>query len=153
MAHVRAIRVLERSYITGTGDIILAGAVAGYLPFSDQLTAGDTVDYAIERTVNGLPVNEFEFGVATFQTGPTRLVRTAPQVEGGSAGPGVLVSFTAGPKKVASVVFPQAASGSTTQRFPFKKHDGSTGDIDLTGDTELPFFNAAGASKPIPLTT
>lgn len=152
MAHVRAIRVLERSYITGTGDIILAGAVDGYLPFSDQLTAGDTVDYAIERTVNGLPVNEFEFGIATFQTGPERLVRVAGDVEGGSAGPGVLVSFTAGPKKVASVVFP-SAGGSGSQFFPFKKADGTDSSIDLTGDTELPFFNAAGASKPIPLTT
>lgn len=111
MAYKRAIRALERASFTGTGDILLSGAVTGYLPFSGQMAAGDTCDYAVERQDRfGFPAAEFEVGTGTFQTGPARIVRTAGGVVNGSAGPGVLVNFTAGPKKVADVVMPQSAS-------------------------------------------
>lgn len=121
MAHKHPIRALERSYITGTGDIILAGRVQGYLALSVELADGDTFDYAIARTVNGQPVDEFEFGVGTYRTGPARVVRSPTN---GSAGAATLVNFTAGPKRIGSVVFPDlggsGGSGMPTGGSPDK---------------------------------
>lgn len=102
MAFRREARILERSYITGTGDIILAGAVDGYFSFGHRLADGDTFDYAIERTVAGLPVDEFEYGLGTFRTGPDRIERSVR----GSSNADALVDFQTGPKKVSLVVQP-----------------------------------------------
>lgn len=115
MAYRRENRILERSYITGTGDIILAGEVAGYFPFSHRLADGDTCDYAIERTEMGLPVDEFEVGIATFRTGPARLERTTVVA---SSNADALVSFTTGPKKVALIILAESQDQERYVEFP-----------------------------------
>ena len=42
-------RVKETTTTTGTGDITLAGAVAGFQAFSDVLSDADTTYYAISN--------------------------------------------------------------------------------------------------------
>lgn len=103
-------RVKETSTTTGTGNITLAGAVAGYRAFSSVLSVSDTVYYCIQGQTPG----EWESGVGTY-SGVDTLTRTTP-LAGSAATP---VSFSAGTKDVfitvASALFtalPVKASGA-----------------------------------------
>src|SRR4051794_28822928 len=70
-----ASRVKETSATSGTGALSLAGAVAGFQPFSAiaGIATGDTVEYAIEDTTAGA----WEEGLGTYTAGsPPTLTRT-----------------------------------------------------------------------------
>ena len=83
--------VAETSVTTGTGDMELAGAVAGFRAYSDVLSDGDTVPYAISYG------DEFETGLGTWNETTGRLERTAVFQ---SSNNNNKVSFSAGTKKV-----------------------------------------------------
>lgn len=69
-------RIHETSTTQGTGSYVLAGAVAGHLPFSSRLSAGDEVWYlATDGTA-------WETGVGTYQvSGSTRLLERTTIIE------------------------------------------------------------------------
>ncbi|MFC3074859.1 hypothetical protein [Shinella pollutisoli] len=83
--------VAETSVTTGTNDMELAGAVAGFRAFSDVLANGDTVPYAISYG------DEFETGLGTWNASTGRLERTAVYQSSNNDNK---VSFSAGTKKV-----------------------------------------------------
>jgi hypothetical protein len=91
MALVIADRVRETSTTTGTGDIVLGGAVAGFVSFSSVLANTDTTYYGI---VGG---NSWEVGVGTYSTATNSLSRTVVLA---SSNGGSLVSFGSGTKAV-----------------------------------------------------
>lgn len=91
MPHLLADRVKETTVTTGTGNIALAGAVAGFRAFSAVLANNDTTLYAIVHTT----ASEWEVGLGTWLTGNT-LVRTTLI----ASSTGALVSFSAGTKNV-----------------------------------------------------
>ncbi|TNE60831.1 MAG: hypothetical protein EP335_17480 [Alphaproteobacteria bacterium] len=64
-------RVREYTTTVGTGDITLAGAMAGFVGFADAFADGDTVSYVVEDGDN------YEIGTGTFTAG--RLLRTLVQ--------------------------------------------------------------------------
>lgn len=65
--------VKETTTTTGTGTITLAGAVSGFLAFTDVLADGEQVDYMIDDA-NG----NREYGIGTFTASGTTLARTTP---------------------------------------------------------------------------
>jgi hypothetical protein len=91
MALVIADRVRETSTTTGTGDIVLGGASAGFVPFSSVMANTDTTYYGI---VGG---NSWEVGVGTYSTATNSISRT---VVLSSSNGGSLVSFGSGTKAV-----------------------------------------------------
>lgn len=91
MALVIADRVRETSTTTGTGDIVLGGAVAGFISFSSVMANTDTTYYGI---VGG---NSWEVGVGTYSTANNSISRT---VVLSSSNGGSLVSFGSGTKNV-----------------------------------------------------
>jgi len=91
MALVIADRVRETTTTTGTGDIVLGGAVAGFVPFSSVLANTDTTYYAV---VGG---NSWEVGVGTYSTATNSLSRTVILA---SSNGGTIVSFGSGTKAV-----------------------------------------------------
>ena len=104
MAHLLADRIKETTTTTGTGNITLAGAVAGFRAFSAVLANNDTTLYAIVHQTPG----EWEVGVGTWLTGGTLVRTTLIASSTGSA-----VSFSAGTKDVfitGSPTGPQAFS-------------------------------------------
>lgn len=91
MALVIADRVRETTTTTGTGDIVLGGAVAGFVPFSSVLANTDTTYYGM---VGG---NAWEVGVGTYSTATNSLSRTVILA---SSNGGTIVSFGSGTKAV-----------------------------------------------------
>ncbi|MFC3074730.1 hypothetical protein [Shinella pollutisoli] len=83
--------VAETSVTTGTNDMELAGAVAGFRAYSDVLSDGDTVPYAISYG------DEFETGLGTWNETTGRLERTTVFQ---SSNNNNKVSFSSGTKKV-----------------------------------------------------
>lgn len=97
MAHVIKDRVLETSTTTGTGAFTLAGAVTGYLAFSDRHSVGDTCFYTIEAVDGvGAPSGEWEVGFGTYSAANT-LTRTTVLASSNSD---AAVNFSAGTKRV-----------------------------------------------------
>lgn len=91
-------RVLETSTTTGTGDITLAGAVAGFQTFAGECAAGDQFPYYIEAVDgDGNPTGDYENGVGTLLTGTT-FARSKVDTSSNSD---ALVNFSAGTKYVA----------------------------------------------------
>lgn len=89
-------RVMETSTTTGTGDITLAGAVAGYQTWNTGLGTQVFTDYTIVAVdANGTPTGEWEVGEG-YLSASTTLVRAVPTA-GSAATP---VSFSAGTKRV-----------------------------------------------------
>jgi hypothetical protein len=78
--------VQERSATTGTGDVVLAGAVSGYFTFASVLSDGDTFFYRIQ---NGSSV---EGGIGTYHSGANSVSRTT--VRFSSAGGTTKISLT-----------------------------------------------------------
>jgi len=91
MALVIADRVRETSTTTGTGDIVLGGAPAGFISFSSVMANTDTTYYGI---VGG---NSWEVGVGTYSSVTNSLSRTVVLA---SSNGGSLVSFGSGTKNV-----------------------------------------------------
>lgn len=91
-------RVLETSTTTGTGDITLAGAVAGFQTFAAECAVGDDFPYYIEAVdANGNPTGDYENGVGTLLTSST-FARTKVDT---SSNADALVNLSAGTKYVA----------------------------------------------------
>lgn len=90
-------RVMETSTTTGTGDITLAGAVAGYRTFTAVESINVFFDYCIEAVdANGVPTGSFEVGEG-YLSSATVMVRSTV---GSSSNANALVSFAAGTKRV-----------------------------------------------------
>lgn len=97
MAHIRADRVLETTTTTGTGNITVAGAIAGFGALSARLAVSDTFDYAIFAVDgSGAPTGAWETGVGTY-TGTNQFSRSVRQSSNADA----LVNFASGTKYVA----------------------------------------------------
>ena len=93
MSVAYADRVKETSTTTGTGAITLAGAVSQFQSFNTAIGLNVWTPYAIV----GQSGTEWEVGEG-YLSGATTLVRANPRA--GSAGAGVLVTFSAGTKDV-----------------------------------------------------
>lgn len=66
-------RTQETSTTAGTGDLTLAGAVAGFRAFAAVLSSGDTLYYTIQGSSSA--DTQWEIGIGTF-TAPSTLTRT-----------------------------------------------------------------------------
>lgn len=93
MAHIAEDRVQETSTSTGTGNLTLAGAVAGYVTFASVMANNDTCWYAIVDSTTG----DWETGLGTFVSATPALARTTV-LESSNAG--AAVSFAAGTKNI-----------------------------------------------------
>lgn len=91
-------RVCETSTTTGTGNLTLAGAVAGFQTFDDAgASSSNEVPYLIEAVdADGVPTGDWEAGIGLLSA-PTTLQRIAVT---SSSNTGSLVSFAAGTKRV-----------------------------------------------------
>jgi len=90
-------RVLETSTTTGTGDVTLAGAVAGHVAFSARYAASAPVHYGIVAVdASGTPTGSWELGLGSLSAGGL-LQRTTPQA---SSNGDLVVTFAAGTKRV-----------------------------------------------------
>ena len=77
MAWQIADRVKETTTSTGTGALTLAGAIAGYNPFSSIMGNGDTCFYALSAVnAGGVATGAFEIGIGTYATSGNTLTRT-----------------------------------------------------------------------------
>jgi hypothetical protein len=92
MPHIVADRVRETTTSTGTGNIALAGAVAGFRAFASVAASGDTVDIVIVHQTQP----EWEVSTATRNADGT-LTRTTVR---SSSNSGAAVNFSAGAKNV-----------------------------------------------------
>lgn len=86
-------RIKESSTITGTGNIILGGAMSGgFFTFASRFSVGDIIRYCIVLSAT----NEVEIGLGVL-TSPTTIQRqTVLESSNGNA----LVNFSAGTKEV-----------------------------------------------------
>lgn len=85
-------RVKETTTTTGTGDLTLAGAAAGFITFNTAFGTGVAFDYAISSAGGA----EWEVGEGQLSASTT-LVRTTVRA---SSNGGAAVSFSAGTKDV-----------------------------------------------------
>ena len=96
MAHVYADRVMETSVTTGTGPMVLTGALTGFRTFASVLTGGDTIDYAIQAVDdNGVPTGAWETGRGTYSA-PGQLTRSTLH----ASSTGAFIDWAAGTKQV-----------------------------------------------------
>ena len=93
MAFVLNDRVKETSTTTGTGNIALGGAVAGFETFGSGIGNGNVTYYAMFHTTLG----EFEVGVGTLDGSSANLVRTTILSSSNSDS---AVNFSAGNKNI-----------------------------------------------------
>jgi hypothetical protein len=93
MALIIADRIRETTTTSGTGDIYLGGAVAGFNTFSSVLVNGDTTFYSMIATSGGA----WEVGVGTYSLSTNSLVRTTIL---SSSNAGTIVSFSSGTKNI-----------------------------------------------------
>lgn len=95
MAHIQADRVLETTTVTGTGNVTVTGAVAGFRTFGSAMSVGDACSYALwEVDANGNATGAFENGIAVYLSANT-LQRNEVRA---SSNANALVSFAAGAK-------------------------------------------------------
>jgi hypothetical protein len=129
MTFVLKSRVRETTTITGTGDVTLNGAVAGYRAFNSAgvMVNGDTTWYVI--VLPGASGGLWEEGIGTWVTG-NKLQRNT--VIDGSSGPGTLVSFTAGTKDV-FMGLPASKGNVMNNTFP-------SGTLQLFQQTNAPLY-------------
>jgi hypothetical protein len=150
-------RVCETSTTTGTGNLTLAGAVAGFRTFNSSGAAGGSDFYYLIEAVdaNGVPTGEWETGIGKCPTTTTlqRLVLLASST-------GSLVSFAAGTKRVhltapayqlgwnGAVAF--LGSDLTTQNFTTAAAipwSGTNPDTDSSSGTGDGYFDAGNHSR------
>lgn len=91
MAYVLADRVKETTTSTGTGNLTLAGAVAGFRAFSSVMSSGDCFTYAVVNSTG----TQWEVGLGTL-SGSNVLVRGTLF----SSSTGSTINFSAGSKDV-----------------------------------------------------
>jgi len=109
MVHIVADRVCETSTSTGTGNLTLAGAVAGFQTFAAAMANGDTFFYCIEAVdANGIPTGDWEVGEGTYVSATPAIARTTV-LESSNAD--AAVNFAAGTKRIYVTM---AAEGTQT---------------------------------------
>tara|TARA_R110000851_G_scaffold12997_5_gene44692 strand:+ start:4116 stop:5114 length:999 start_codon:yes stop_codon:yes gene_type:complete len=113
-------RVAETSITTGTGSLLLAGALTRNQAFVTAHTNGDLLTYVIQHEV----LNEWEVGKGSF-TAPDTLIRTS--VEDGSQGVGIKVAFSPGNKTVFT-----ASSSADLNAFLLTTGDTMTGNLNMS---------------------
>lgn len=95
-------RLFETSVATGTGNLVCDGPVQNALAILSRYTSGAT-EVPVVIVNPDSATDEWEIGLHTVQddgNGNTLIVRTAANVESGTAGYQTLVNFTAGAKNV-----------------------------------------------------
>ena len=91
-------RVMETSTTTGTGNVTVAGAVAGFQTFGSRYATNDTFPYFIEGVdAGGAPTGEWETGIGTYN-GSNVVARTTVIYSSNSD---AAVNFSSGTKRVA----------------------------------------------------
>lgn len=97
MAYVAADRVLESTTTTGTGDLTVAGALAGFRAFGAVMSVGDTAHCALWAVdASGNATGDYEEGLYTYSASNT-LTRT----EVIDSSTGSVLNLAAGTKYVA----------------------------------------------------
>lgn len=93
-------RVLEATSSTGTGNLLMTGAVSGYQSFSGAGYATlDSFPYVVFAVdANGTPTGQWESGYGSYETTNATLVRATPI--DGSSGLAAAVNFSSGTKRV-----------------------------------------------------
>lgn len=135
MPFIVADRVQETSTTVGTGNIALAGAVAGYQTFDAVLDTSDTTYYTFADQAGG---PNWEVGIGTF-TAPSTLARTTilSSSNGGSIvnfGVGTKVVFIDQPASRAALNLTGVVVGNGTS--PFTSVAAPSGAIVGTTDTQ-----------------
>ena len=145
MALVIADRVREQSTTSGTGTLVLTGAVVGFQTFSTAIGNGNTTYY----TISNPGTTEWEVGIGTVSAG--QLARTTIL---SSSNSNTLVNFSAGTKDV-FVTYPaeksvnQDASGYVTgytiENSTVGAHTPSTGAFTTLTASSDSSFTSTGA--------
>lgn len=145
MALVIADRVREQSTTTGTGTLVLTGAVTGFQTFSSAIGNGNTTYYTISNT----GTTEWEVGIGTVSAG--QLARTTIL---SSSNANALVNFSAGTKDV-FVTYPAEksvnldasgyASGYTIENSTVGAHTPATGAFTTLTASADSSFTSTGA--------
>jgi len=146
MAYLRPYRVAETSTTTGTGNITLAGAVAGYLAFTAELANADTATIVIEAIDSaGRPTGAFEICDTTF-TAPDTLSRGTLR----DSSTGSRIDFAAGAKRVFAINPRDVIDlGSADLIGTLGVADGGTGATDAAGARANLSAAASGANADI----
>lgn len=144
-------RVCETSTTTGTGNLTLAGAVAGFQTFNNSGAAGGSdFHYLIEAVdTNGVPTGDWEVGIGTCPT-TTTLQRMWIL---GSSNAGSVVTLAAGTKRVHLIAsayqlkwrgaYAFLSTDQTTKNFTTAAAiawDGTNPDTDSTSGTGTGFW-------------
>lgn len=122
MALIIEDRVQESTTSTGTGNIVVAGAVTAHRTFASVCAIGDTF-YGVVMAVNsnGAPTGQWETGLYTYSSANT-ITRTA--IHANSAGTTTAISFSSGTKRVyidvtATLVKTWTATSNPANAMPF----------------------------------
>lgn len=103
MAHISELRVLETTTTTGTGNLTVAGALAGFRTFASVCAVADTFKYYIEAVdADGNATGDYEAGLGYYVSSNT-IGRLLVQRSSNS---NALVNFAAGTKRVGITTLP-----------------------------------------------
>lgn len=98
MPQVTADSVAETSTSTGTGDMVLSGAIAGHRAFSSKAADTNQVAYRIEAVdSNGNATGDWETGIGTYNSAANSITRSRVANSSNSDN---AVNFSAGTKRV-----------------------------------------------------
>lgn len=102
MTQVTEDSVAETSTTTGTGDMVLAGAITAHRTFSSVAADGTIIPYRIEAVDgSGNPTGSWETGIGVYNTGANSITR---QKVDASSNANALVNFAAGTKRISLVL-------------------------------------------------
>ena len=137
--------VKETSTSTGTGTIVLAGAVTGFQSFDAALGSSALVCYEIAALdIDGARSGDWEIGLGRYwlDGGTPKLDRLLPMAKTVAGGAGALVNFTSGTKHVSLTACAAQVAG-------LKLHVGHAVDIYVRADgndSNGGFSNTAGGA-------
>jgi hypothetical protein len=141
MAHVTADRVIETSASTGTGPVILLGALPAFRRFGAKMSLGDTCHYLIQAVdVVGQPTGEYEYGRGTYSAANTLTRSTVV----GSSNNDAAVNFSVGTKQVAMTVLAPTTTAQIGQDWRAALGLGS---VNNTTDAEKPLSAIAAVQN------
>lgn len=116
MTQVTTDKVAETSTSTGTGDMVLAGALTGYSAFSSVCVDTNTVPYHICAVdAGGNPTGDWETGVGVYNSTANSITRLGVSK---SSNANALVNFSAGTKRIELVLL--SSQMYTEKGVPFK---------------------------------